>query len=142
MKSRKTIWVWFVYVASFLFIVLLAQNYKLIPTRKQHMSRNKYNILPANKLRLLKEPYYIDDNHIMWRKRAFLQSLFHNPFKNYTFETMNPKKVSSSEAIIIKSDFDKGIMRFRNGTFNFYSSYTHPIEHFFADVLPIALYYF
>lgn len=136
---------WWLYIFAFLlflFTLLLAQHYKEIPTIKKHRFRNKHNILPARKLKLVKEPYYIDENHITWIKRAFLHSIFHNPFKHYTFETIDSKKISSSEAIILASDFDKGRMRFKNGTFNYYSSYTHPISHFFADVLPIALYYF
>jgi hypothetical protein len=139
MRNRKTI---VITVALFLFIVLLAQNYNKIPTRKEHQSRNKYNILPAKNLKLLKEPYYVDDNHVTWIKRSFFRSIFHNPFKNYTFETMNSKQISSSEAVILASDFDKGHTHFKNGSFNYYSSYNHPIDHFFADVLPIGLYYF
>jgi len=142
MKNRKLIWIWLLYVGLFLFIILLAQNYNKIPSRKQHRSRNKDNILPAKKLKLFKDPYYIDDNDVMWIRRSFLHSIFHNPFKNYTFETIDSTKVSSSEAVILKSDFDKGLMCFKNGSFNYYSSYNHPIDHFFADVLPIALYYF
>jgi len=144
MKNPKPIWRWFLYTLGlllFLFILLLAQHYKEIPTLKEHRVRNKHNILPAKKLKLVKDPYYVDDDNITWKKRTFLHSIFHNPLKNYTFETMNSKKVSSSEAIILASDFDKGRMRFKNGSFNYYSSYTHPVSHFFADVLPIALYY-
>ena len=145
MKNLKPISRWLLYILVlllFLFILLLAQNYGKIPSLQKHRSRNKDNILPAGRLRLVREPDYVDDNNIIWRKRTFLQSVFHHPFKNFTFETVNPKKISSSEAVILKSDFDKGRMRFKNGSFNYYSSFTHPIDHFFADVLPIALYYF
>lgn len=145
MKSSKPIWRWVLYTLGLLwivvFILLWTQNYSKIPTLKKHRVRNKHNILPVGRLKLVKEPYYVDANNITWVKRTFLHSIFHSPFKNYTFETMNSKKVSSSEAVILKSDFDKGLMRFKNGFFNYYSSYTHPISHFFADVLPIALYY-
>ena len=143
MKNPKPIWRWVLYTLGLLltlFILLLTQNYSKIPTLKKHRFRNKHNILPAKKLKLMKDPYYVDANNITWKKRTFLHSIFHNPFNNYTFETINSKKVSSSEAIILASDFDKGRMRFKNGSFNYYSSYTHPVSHFFADVLPIALY--
>jgi|LakMenEpi03Aug12_release.lakeMendotaPanAssembly.Ray.scaffolds.fasta_scaffold218767_2 hypothetical protein len=145
MKNPKPIWRWFLYTLGLLltvvFILFLAPHYKEIPTFKKHRFRNKHNILLAGRLKLVKGPYYVDDNNITWKKRTFLQSIFHNPLKNYTFETVNSKKVSSSEAVILKSDFDRGRMRFKNGSFNYYSSYTHPVSHFFADVLPIALYF-
>ena len=149
MKNSKPISRWDFYVLVlvllllFLFILLLsAQHYKEIPALKKHRFRNKHNVLPVGRLKLVKDPYYVDDNNIIWQRRTFLHSIFHHPFKNYTFETIDSKKRSSSEAIISKSDFDKNRMRFKNGSFNYYSSYTHPVSHFFADVLPIALYYF
>ena len=75
------------------FILLLSQNYNKIPNLKKHRFRNKHNILPARKLKLVKDPYYVDDNNITWIKRAFLHSIFHHPFKNYTFETIDSRKV-------------------------------------------------
>ena len=145
MKNPKPTWRWVLYTFGLLltlFILWWTQNHSKIPTLKTHRFRNKHNILPVGRLKLVKDPYYVDDNNITWKKRTFLHSIFHNPFKNYTFETIDSKKrSSSSEAIISKSDFDKGRMRFKNGSFNYYSSYTHPVSHFFADVLPIALYY-
>jgi hypothetical protein len=66
--------------------------------------------------------------------------LLHNPFKYYVFESYDPAREYSFEVEAIKEDFDKGIQKFRFGTFNFYSSITHPMSHIFADILPIIIY--
>jgi hypothetical protein len=123
---------------SFLFIVLV-ENYHKIPTKIQHINRNRTNILPVGKLRAVND-YYLDENSIKWKKRSFLRNLLHNPFKNYTFETYSPNDIYSSEATITITDFENGIMRFKPESFNYYSSYCSQVSHFFADVLPIILY--
>jgi len=127
---------------NFLFI-LIVQNYHKIPTKIQHINRNKTNILPVGKIILIPnngDEYYLDENNIKWKKRSFLKNLLHNPFKNYTFETYFPNDVYSSEASITITDFENGIMRFKSESFNYYSSYYSPVSHLFADVLPIILY--
>ena len=124
-------------------LILLLQNYHKIPTKIQHINRNKMNILPVGKLTLIPnngDEYYLDENNIKWKKRTFFRNLLHNPFKNYTFETYSPDDISSSEATITITDFENGIMRFKPESFNYYSSYYSPVSHFFADVLPIILY--
>ena len=124
-------------------LILLLQNYHKIPTKTQHINRNKMNILPVGKLILIPnngDEYYLDENNIKWKKRTFFRNLLHNPFKNYTFETYSPDDISSSEATITITDFENGIMRFKPESFNYYSSYYSPLSHFFADVLPIILY--
>jgi len=126
-----------------LFLILLLQNYHKIPTKIQHINRNKMNILPVGKLTLIPnngDEYYLDENNIKWKKRTFFRNLLHNPFKNYTFETYNPDDISSSEATITIADFENGILRFKPESFNYYSSYYSPVSHLFADVLPILLY--
>jgi hypothetical protein len=132
----------FLLMLSFL-LILLVQNYHKIPTKIQHINRNKMNILPVGKLMLITnngDEYYLDENNIKWKKRTFFRNLLHNPFKNYTFETYYPNDISSSEATISITDFENGIMRFKPESFNYYSSYNSPVSHFFADVLPIILY--
>ena len=132
----------FLLMLSFL-LILLVQNYHKIPTKIQHINRNKTNILPVGKLMLITnngDEYYLDENNIKWKKRTFFRNLLHNPFKNYTFETYCLNEISSSEATITIADFENGIMRFKPEYFNYYSSYYSPVSHFFADVLPIILY--
>ena len=124
-------------------LILIVQNYHKIPTKIQHINRNKKNIIPVGKLTLITnngDEYYLDENNIKWKKRTFFRNLLHNPFKNYTFETYSPDDISSSEATITITDFENGIMRFKPESFNYYSSYYSPLSHFFADVLPIILY--
>jgi hypothetical protein len=124
-------------------LILLLKNYHKIPTKIQHINRNKMNILPVGKLILVPnngDEYYLDENNVKWKKRIFFRNLLHNPFKNYTFETYCPYDISSSEATITITDFENGIMRFKPESFNYYSSYYSPVSHFFADVLPILLY--
>jgi len=124
-------------------LIILLQNYHKIPTKIEHINRNKTNILPVGKLTLIPnngDEYYLDENNIKWKKRTFFRNLLHNPFKNYTFETYCPNDISSSEATITITDFENGIMRFKPESFNYYSSYYTPVSHFFADVLPIILY--
>ena len=132
----------FLLMLSFL-LILLVRNYHKIPTKIQHINRNKTNILPVGKLMLIPnngDEYYLDENNIKWKKRTFFRNLLHNPFKNYTFETYYQNEISSSEATITITDFENGIMRFKPESFNYYSSYYRPVSHFFADVLPIILY--
>lgn len=123
-----------------LLVILILENYNKIPMRIQHINRNKTNILPTGRLMGNADNYYLDENNIKWKKRTFLTNLLHNPFKNYTFETYDLNYISSSEATITIADFENGIMRFKPGSFNYYSSYYSPVSHFFADVLPIILY--
>jgi len=132
----------FLLLLGFIFI-LIVQNYHKIPTKIQHINRNKTNILPVGTLTLIPnnmDDYYLDENNIKWKKRSFFRNLLHNPFKNYTFETYFPNDIYSSEASITIADFENGIMRFKPESFNYYSSYYSPVSHLFADVLPIILY--
>jgi len=124
-------------------LILLLLNYHKIPTKIQHINRNKMNILPVGKLTLIPnngDEYYLDENNVKWKKRTFFRNLLHNPFKNYTFETYSPDDIYSSEATVTITDFENGIMRFKPESFNYYSSYYSPVSHLFADVLPIILY--
>lgn len=139
---KRVFQVIFLILLSFL-LILIVQNYHKIPTRIQHITRNKTNILPVGKLILISnntDEYYIDENNIKWKKRSFFRNLLHNPFKNYTFETYSPNDIYSSEASITIGDFNNGIMRFKPESFNYYSSYYSPVSHFFADILPIIIY--
>ena len=128
--------IFFIIITSFIFYT----NYSKIPSFEEHITRNKYNIFPKGEIVNMKDDKYIDENNIIWKKRGFLNSLLHNPFKNYIFETYDKKLVSSSEVEISKKDFENGKQHFKTSSFNYYSSFNSPISHFFADVLPIALY--
>ena len=132
----------FLILLSFLLILLL-QNYHKIPTKIQHINRNKTNIIPVGKLMLIPnngDDYYLDENNIKWKKRTFFRNLTHNPFKNYTFETYSSNDIYSNEATITINDFENGIMRFKPESFNYYSSYHDPVSHVFADVIPSIIY--
>ena len=78
---------------------------------------------------------------IIWIKRAFLQSIFHNPFIYYVFETYDDKKITSSEIKILKKDFDNNSQNFKHSSYNYYSSINDPISHLFADFIPSLIYY-
>ena len=119
---------------------LIYNNYDKIPSRIDHINRNKYNILPVEKLRHVTGNKYIDSNNVIWIKRGFLNSILHNPFTNYIFETYDPQQISSSEVEILKTEFDNGIQNFKPTSFNYYSSFNSPVSHLFADVLPIIIY--
>jgi hypothetical protein len=123
-----------------LFLILLKINYDKIPSRINHINRNQYNQFPIGKLSLIKDDEFIDESGILWVKRGFLNSILHNPFKYYIFETYDKTKISSSEVEILKRDFDKGNQNFSPSSFNYYSSFNYPISHFFADILPIVMY--
>ena len=115
-------------------------NYDKIPSRINHINRNQYNQFPIGKLSLIKDDEFIDESGILWVKRGFLNSILHNPFKYYIFETYDKTKISSSEVEILKRDFDEGNQNFSPSSFNYYSSFNYPISHFFADILPIVMY--
>lgn len=123
-----------------LFLILLKINYDKIPSRINHINRNQYNQFPIGKLSLIKDDEFIDESGILWIKRGFVNSILHNPFKYYIFETYDKTKISSSEVEILKRDFDEGNQNFSPSSFNYYSSFNYPISHFFADILPIVMY--
>jgi hypothetical protein len=123
-----------------LFLILLKINYDKIPSRINHINRNQYNQFPIGKLSLIKDDEFIDESGILWVKRGFVNSILHNPFKYYIFETYDKTKISSSEVEILKRDFDEGNQNFSPSSFNYYSSFNYPISHFFADILPIVMY--
>jgi hypothetical protein len=125
-------------------ILLVLFNYKKIPNKEKHINRNKYNIMPVGKLTNINDNKYIDENGVIWLKRSFIQSILHNPFKNYIFETYSDDKnfVSSSEVESNKIDFDNGKQVFKLATYNYYSSVRYPISHFFSDMLPSIIYLF
>ena len=139
-KSNKYLKV-YIFIIVFLLVLF---NYKKIPSKEQHINRNKYNIMPVGKLTNISSNKYIDENGVIWLKRNFFQSILHNPFKNYIFETYsdNSNFVSSSEVESNKFDFDNGKQFFKPASYNFYSSFKYPISHLFADILPIGLYLF
>lgn len=106
----------------------------------QHDIRNDYNILPVGRLTLTSKKYhYVDDGGVVWYKRGFLQSLFHDPFKQFTFETVDMYSDSSSESRILKSNFYKGLFLFVPGSFNYYSSIKFPLKHLIYDFMPLVL---
>ena len=123
-----------------LVLLLLYQNYYKIPSLKNHINRNKHNIFPVGELTQINNDKYKDKNNVIWIKRGFFNSLLHNPFKYYVFETYDVKKHHSSEVEILKTEFDNGNQNFEPASFNYYSSFNSPISHFFADILPIILY--
>jgi hypothetical protein len=127
-------------VIIFVILLFLYKHYFKIPSRIEHINRNKYNIFPVGKLTHIKDDKYIDKNNVIWIKRSFLQSLLHNPFRYYVFETYDSQQISSSEVEICKKDFDNGIQHFKPASYNYYSSFNSPISHFFADILPIIIY--
>jgi hypothetical protein len=121
-------------------IVIVYKNYSKIPSLKNHITRNKHNIFPVGELTQIKNDKYKDKNNVIWIKRWFFNSLLHNPFKYYVFETYDVKKHDSSEVEILKTEFDNGNQNFEPASFNYYSSFNSPLSHFFADILPIILY--
>jgi len=125
-------------IIGIIFFILI--NYYKVPSYSAHINRNKYNRVPVGNLRYINKNKYIDQNNIVWIKRGFLNSLLHNPFKYYIFETYDTNKQSSSEVQILKQDFNSGKQNFKPASFNYYSSFHSPISHFFADVLPIIIY--
>lgn len=147
----------YIYTLIFITLVLLVLfNYKKIPSKEEHINRNKYNVMPVGKLTKINSDNvsdndndnnnkYIDDNNIIWIRRSFIKSLAHNPFENYVFETYvseNSSVVSSSEVETNKIDFDNGKQHFRPASYNYYSSFRYPISHFFSDMVPSYIYLF
>lgn len=123
-------------------IIIVYENYNKIPSKANHINRNKYNILPVGQLKYIEKNKYVDNAGIIWIKRTFLQSIFHNPFIYYIFETHDANKIASSEVKILKKDFDNNYHDFKSSTYNYYSSMNDPISHLFADVIPILIYIF
>jgi len=138
--TNITIIVLTIIVITIVVLLILYKYYDKIPSRSDHINRNKYNIFPIGRLKLILDNRYIDNNGIIWIKRGFLNSLLHNPFEYYVFETYDPNKISSSEVEILKKDFDNGNQNFKPASYNYYSSFNTTLSHFFADVLPIIIY--
>ena len=123
-------------------LIIVYQNYDKIPSKANRINRNKYNILPAGQLKYIEKNKYVDNDGIIWIKRTFLQSIFHNPFEYYVFETYDVNKIASSEVKILKKDFNNNYQNFKHSSYNYYSSMNDPISHLFADVIPILIYIF
>lgn len=121
-------------------LIIVIKNYNKLPSRETHINRNNYNVPPKGYLTFIANNKYIDGNGIVWYKRNFMQSLLHNPFMYYVFETYDEITTHSSEVVALKTDFDSGNQIFKSSSFNFYSSFRSPISHLFADVLPIFIY--
>ena len=120
-------------------IVIIYNNYDKIPSKIDHINRNKYNVFPVGKLRHINNDNFIDENNIIWKRRSFFRSILHNPFKYYIFETYSDHQ-SSSEVEVLKSDFDNNLQNFKHSSYNYYSSFNYPLSHLFADVIPIIIY--
>ena len=121
-------------------LIIIYKNYDKIPSREDHINRNKYNVFPAGKLTHVKDNTYVDNDGIIWIRRFFINSIFHNPFENYVFETYDVNKIASCEVEILKTDFDNNYQNFKPASYNYYSSMNDPISHLFADIIPIMIY--
>ena len=121
-------------------IIIIYENYDKIPSKIEHINRNKYNVFPVGKLQHINNDNFIDDNNIIWKRRTFFNSILHNPFKYYVFETYSRDQISSSEVEVLKSDFDNNLQNFKPASYNFYSSFNYPLSHLFADIIPIIIY--
>ena len=121
-------------------IIIIYKNYDKIPSKIDHINRNKYNVFPVGKLRHINNDNFIDENNIIWKRRTFFNSILHNPFKYYVFETYSHDQISSSEVEVLKRDFDNNLQNFKPASYNFYSSFNYPLSHLFADVIPIIIY--
>jgi hypothetical protein len=115
-------------------ILLFFITLKLFPIE------NAQSTVPCNKLpvgNLQQKGYYkyIDSAGTLWIRRPYIMSLFHNPNKNYVFESYDENIQSSSEAIAEKTLFDKGIQVFTHGSFNYYSPFHNPLLHLYYDML-------
>jgi len=139
MKIIQRIFAIFVILILIIIILIIYNNYDKIPSKIEHINRNKYNVFPVGKLRHINNDNFIDENNIIWKRRTFFNSILHNPFKYYVFETYSPDK-SSSEVEVLKSDFDNNSQNFKPASYNFYSSFNYPLSHLFADVIPIIIY--
>jgi hypothetical protein len=129
----------YTFLLFLLFLLFLFWLY--IDIKDYHINRNRYNVLPVGKLTLIKTNEYRDENGIRWLKRGFLHSLLHNPFKYYVFETYDSKIESSSEFIVLKTNFDTyNAITFEPSSFNYYSSFRFPVKHFFTDVIPFLFF--
>ncbi len=136
----KTIFNILLIIILLIILIVVYKNYNKIPSKINHINRNKYNIFPVGQLRHIKENEYIDNNGIIWIRRTFLTSILHNSFKYYVFETYDTNKLSSSEVEVLKKDFDSGHQDFKPASYNYYSSFNHPLSHLFADIIPIIIY--
>lgn len=115
-------------------ILLFFITLKLFPIE------NAQSTIPCNKLpvgNLQQQGYYkyVDSAGTLWIRRPYIMSLFHNPNKNYVFESYDENIQSSSEAIVDKTLFDKGIQVFTHGSFNYYSPFHNPLLHLYYDML-------
>jgi len=128
------------HILLILIIIIVYKNYDKIPLKEDHINRNKYNVFPDGKLIYVKDNTYVDNNGIIWIRRFFLNSIFHNPFEYYVFETYDSNKTSSSEVEILKTEFDNNHQNFKPASYNYYLSFNHRISHLFADVIPIIIY--
>ena len=125
-------------------LYVLVCVYLSVQVADLHKTRNKYNVGPVGDLRRIRQNEYQDESGLRWLKRGFWTSLLHNPFKNYVFETAELDEMSSSEVVILRSEFDDASSEkqrnFYPGSFNYYSSFRYPLAHVLTDVLPVFIF--
>jgi len=46
-------------------IIIIYKNYDKIPSKEDHINRNKYNVFPAGKLIHVKDNTYVDNDGII-----------------------------------------------------------------------------
>ena len=137
-------------------------NFKCVPSKYQHVTRNNHNIFPTGELihtgeiDTNKHKIYIDGTGRIWRELKWYHSIFHNPVKNIKlqyYHSDDPEmnnSIGSSEIIVAKSkiahDKNNGTSKIHpiyifNGSYNYRDfSKTSHTSHFFADVFPTVRY--
>ena len=120
----------------------------IIPTKRQHLERNRHNYLPIGTLKCVdvSNNAYVDENGMKWVRSSFLKSLYHDPCTYYKFTSVDEKNGSSAEALVLKSDFNLGVYEFIVGelpymaTYNYCDSSVSSFWHTMLDVMPHYIY--
>ncbi len=122
------------------------------PSYESHCSRNDYNTIPTFDMQCIGgQPgqkysvYYDARTDTRWIMMPWYLSVFHNPCKNCKLLCYDADVIDgatgSSEIILPKSALHDNLLdisMIKQGSYNYY---THGIRHFFADILPVALYF-
>lgn len=129
-------------------------KFSKMPSREEHLMRQKYNFCPRGNLEPLQGKFhhllnpgtiyhYVDEGCNCWQMLPIAESAFHKPWKNYKFVRVNPD-CSSMEAEVLRSglrdDCSLSTEGQKGGSFNFFDPGYDKVKHTSADVMPCAEY--
>jgi len=140
---------------------------RFMPSAREHASRNNFNMRPSptsyldkvsNEKNQKRELFQDRETNVLWERQPWYLNMFHAPWKNHKFlaldsevisdaagssEILIPKKARFSSTVTDNADSVTNITYpcdeiKKGGSYNYR---TKGVKHFFADILPVLIYW-